>query len=66
MIPSGVRDAVVPTVNRFLGTLSEQLKRFAILPRDFTLEQAEVTPTMKLKRRAVIDHFADAVDALYL
>ena len=56
--------AIVDDVNRDRSHF-EQIKRFAILPRDFTLEQAEVTPTMKLKRRAVIDHFADAVDALY-
>ena len=36
----------------------EQLKRFVILPRDFTMEDGEVTPTLKLKRRAVLDHFA--------
>ena len=43
----------------------EQVKRFAILPRDFTMEHGEVTPTLKLKRRVVLEHFADAVDALY-
>ena len=34
-------------------------------PRDFTMERDEVTPTLKLKRRAIIEHFADTVDALY-
>jgi long-chain acyl-CoA synthetase len=43
----------------------EQIKRFAILPRDFTMEHDEVTPTLKLKRRVVLEHFADAVDELY-
>ena len=32
----------------------EQVKRFAILPRDFTMEHGEVTPTLKLRRRAVM------------
>ena len=36
-----------------------------ILPRDFTMEQDEVTPTLKLKRRAIMKNFADAVDELY-
>ena len=36
-----------------------------ILPRDFTMEQDEVTPTLKLKRRAIMQNFADAVDGLY-
>ena len=43
----------------------ERVKRFAILPRDFEMEQGEVTPTLKLKRRVVLEHFADEVDALY-
>jgi long-chain acyl-CoA synthetase len=43
----------------------EQVKRFAILPRDFTMEDGEITPTLKLRRRAVQQHFADEIDALY-
>jgi long-chain acyl-CoA synthetase len=56
--------AVVDDVNRERSRF-EQIKRFAILPRDFTLEQDEVTPTMKLKRRTVMQHFAETVDSLY-
>jgi long-chain acyl-CoA synthetase len=43
----------------------EQIKRFAILPRDFTAEEGEVTPTLKLKRRVCAEHFAAEIDALY-
>jgi long-chain acyl-CoA synthetase len=43
----------------------EQVKRFAVLPRDFTMEDGEVTPTLKLRRRAVQEHFAAEIDALY-
>ncbi len=43
----------------------EQVKRFAILPRDFTMEDGEITPTLKLRRRAVQEHFADDIEALY-
>jgi long-chain acyl-CoA synthetase len=43
----------------------EQLKRFVVLPRDFEMEQDEVTPTLKLKRRVVLEHFADEVEGLY-
>ena len=41
------------------------MKRFAILPRDFTMEAGEITPTLKVRRRAVQEHFADEIDALY-
>ena len=56
----GVVDDVNHERSRF-----EQLKRFVILPRDFSIEDGEVTPTMKLRRRAAMEHFADAVEQLY-
>ena len=43
----------------------EQIKRFAILPRDFTAEDGEVTPTLKLKRRVCAEHFASEIEKLY-
>jgi len=43
----------------------EQVKRFTVLRRDFTMEDGEITPTLKLRRRAVQEHFADEIDALY-
>ncbi|HYI74094.1 MAG TPA: long-chain fatty acid--CoA ligase, partial [Gaiellaceae bacterium] len=43
----------------------EQVKRFAILPRDFTMEHGEITPTLKVRRRAVQEHFATEIEALY-
>src|SRR5215211_2838245 len=43
----------------------EQVKRFAVLPRDFSAEEDEVTPTMKLRRKIVGEHFADEIEALY-
>ncbi len=55
---------IVEEVNRERSRF-EQVKRFAILPRDFEMEHGEVTPTLKLKRRVVLEHFADEVDALY-
>ena len=55
---------IVDDVNRERSRY-EQIKKFVILPRDFTMEQDEVTPTLKLKRRAIMKNFADAVDGLY-
>jgi long-chain acyl-CoA synthetase len=43
----------------------EQIKRFRVLPREFSLEQDEITPTLKVKRKVVLDHFAADVAALY-
>ena len=55
---------IVDDVNRDRSRY-EQLKRFAILPRDFTMERDEVTPTLKLKRKPILEHFAEAVESLY-
>jgi len=55
---------VVDDVNRG-RTRFEQIKRFAILPRDFSAEEGEVTPTMKLKRRVCEQHFAAEINRLY-
>jgi long-chain acyl-CoA synthetase len=43
----------------------EQVKRFAVLPRDFSMEEGEITPTLKVRRRAVQEHFASQIEALY-
>jgi long-chain acyl-CoA synthetase len=56
--------AAVDEVNRERSRY-EQIKRFAILPRDFTIDADELTPTLKLKRRAVQLHFAAEIEKLY-
>ncbi len=56
--------AEVERVNEGLASF-EQVKRFEILDRDLTLEAGELTPTGKVRRNAVAEHFADLVDTLY-
>jgi len=56
--------SVVDGVNAKLSRF-EQIKRFTILPRDFSAELGEVTPTLKLKRRVCEQHFAGEIAALY-
>ena len=43
----------------------EMPKKISVLPRDFTIESGELTPSLKVKRRAVEDHYRDVVEALY-
>jgi long-chain acyl-CoA synthetase len=63
--PRELVQALVDDVNRD-RTRVEQIKRFAILPRDFSLEEGEVTPTLKLRRRVIHEHFADEIEGLYV
>jgi long-chain acyl-CoA synthetase len=43
----------------------EQVKKFEVLPRDFSQEGGELTPSMKVKRNVVAQKYAGEVDALY-
>jgi long-chain acyl-CoA synthetase len=43
----------------------EQVRRWTILPRDFTEERGELTPTLKVRRRVVEEHFRDEIERLY-
>ncbi|MGH2995537.1 MAG: AMP-dependent synthetase/ligase [Gaiellaceae bacterium] len=54
----------VEEVNSNLGPV-EQIRRFAVLPREFSAEEGEVTPTLKLKRRVCEEHFRDEIEELY-
>jgi len=62
--PQELVQEIVDTVNRDRVRV-EQIKKFAILPRDFSQEEGEVTPTLKLRRRIVHEHFADEIENLY-
>ncbi len=41
------------------------INRFAILPRDLTIESGELTPTLKVKRRIIDQHFKHLIDGMY-
>ena len=43
----------------------ERVKEFSILPRLFTIDNGELTPTLKVVRKVVLDHFSDAVEKNY-
>jgi long-chain acyl-CoA synthetase len=56
--------AAVASANERLARV-EQVKRWRLLPAEWTIEGEELTPTLKLKRRVVQAKYADAIDALY-
>ena len=62
--PQGLIQEVVDEVNEGKASF-EQVKRFVVLERDFSPEHDEVTPTLKLKRKIVGEHFASEIEALY-
>jgi long-chain acyl-CoA synthetase len=62
-----IREAVAADVARVNEQFAriEQIKRFEILERDLSQAEGELTPTLKVKRAAVLRHFADRVERLY-
>ena len=43
----------------------EQVRRFHLLEAEFDAEKDELTPTLKLKRRVILEHFAATIESLY-
>jgi long-chain acyl-CoA synthetase len=43
----------------------EKVKKFALLPRELTQEAGEITPTLKVRRKIIVQKFASLIDGLY-
>jgi long-chain acyl-CoA synthetase len=53
-------DAVNAKVSR-----AESIRKFAILPKDLTVEDGEITPTLKVRRAIVAQHYEHVIDEMY-
>lgn len=62
-----VRELVAQEVKRINEYLEdyEQIKAYTILSRKFTEEDGELTPTMKVKRKVVMEHYDDEIKEMY-
>ncbi len=43
----------------------EQIRKFLLVPAPFTVESGLLTPSMKIRRRKAMEHYADEIDDLY-
>ncbi len=57
-------DDHIQSINDDLARV-ETIKKYTILPQDFTQESGELTPTRKVKRRVVEDKYDEAIDGMY-
>ena len=55
---------IVDALNRDLAQF-ERIKRIAILPREFSIDGGELTPSLKVKRKVVEEKWRDAIASLY-
>jgi len=57
-------EGIVDEINEPLASF-ERIKRFVLLPREFTVDSGEITPSLKVKRRVVEKRYAQELDSLY-
>lgn len=57
-------EAGIKAMNKSLASY-ETVKRFKVLPHDFTLESGELTPSLKLKRKVIVKKYQAEIDSLY-
>ncbi|MEK8071245.1 AMP-dependent synthetase/ligase [Rhodococcoides navarretei] len=57
-------DAAVADANRSVSH-AESIKKYRLLPHDFSEENGELTPTMKLKRNVITSTYADDIESIY-
>jgi long-chain acyl-CoA synthetase len=69
--PLHTDQAVVAEVQRALDAVNadmarvEQVKKFVILPKAFSIETGELTPTLKVKRKVVEAKFSTEIESMY-
>jgi long-chain acyl-CoA synthetase len=61
----GAVEGYVEQLNKELNRW-EQVKKFAIIDRELTVENGDLTPSLKLKRKVVVDNFHDKIEDLYV
>jgi long-chain acyl-CoA synthetase len=57
--------AAVKQVNGELA-IHERIRRFTVLTREFSLEEGELTPTMKVRRRVIAERYGSLIEQMYL
>ena len=62
-----VRELIETRIKKVNDELAryEQIKAFALLEREMTQEEDELTPTLKVKRRIVHEHFKSVIEGMY-
>ena len=58
-------DEAVSKVNASLA-LHEKVRKFTILPQEFSLAEGEITPTLKVRRRVIAERYRELIEGMYL
>ena len=55
---------LVEAFNKYFNHV-EQIKRFELLPNEWSVETGEMTPKLSLKRKVVLEKFRPSIDRIY-
>jgi len=55
---------LIDSFNKFFNHV-EQIKKFELLPHEWTIDSGELTPTLKLKRKVIMEKYKAAIDRIY-
>lgn len=55
---------LIDSFNKFFNHV-EQIKKFELLPYEWTIDSGELTPTLKLKRKVIMEKYKTAIDRIY-
>jgi len=58
-------ETVVAEYNQLFNQV-EQVKKFTLIPREFTIDQGEMTPKLSIRRKQVLANFEKEIDQMYL
>jgi long-chain-fatty-acid--CoA ligase ACSBG len=58
-------DQGIKAANEKATSRAQNVNKWVLLPTDFSEKGGELTPTLKLKRRAVADKYSDIIDEIY-
>ncbi|HVS33871.1 MAG TPA: long-chain fatty acid--CoA ligase [Thermoanaerobaculia bacterium] len=63
-----VRTLIQDEIDRFNQNLDrqEKIRRFTLLPRDFTIDDDEITPSLKVKRKNIDKKYKDMIDLMFV
>lgn len=62
-----LKDMIAENVRQVNDTLEgfEQIKQYTIINHNFTEENGEMTPTLKLKKKVILEHYSDVIEGMY-
>jgi long-chain acyl-CoA synthetase len=63
MVVTMIQD-IVDQYNQLFNQV-EQVKRFTLIPREFTIDKGEMTPKLSIRRKVILNNFEKEIEVMY-